>query len=34
VFDARFAITPQFFAAGASSATLTFTISAGPNVSC
>jgi hypothetical protein len=34
VFDAMFAITPQFFAAGASSATLTFTISAGPNVSC
>ena len=30
-FDAIFAITPQFFAAGASSATLTFTISAGPN---
>ena len=33
-FDAIFAITPQFFAAGASSATLTFTISAGPNVPC
>jgi hypothetical protein len=34
IFDAIFAITPQFFAAGTSSATLTFTISAGPNVSC
>lgn len=34
VFDAIFAITPQFFAAGASSATLTFTISAGPNAPC
>ena len=33
-FDAIFAITPQFFAAGASSATLTFTISTGPNVPC
>jgi hypothetical protein len=33
-FDAIFAITPQFFAAGTSSATLTFTISAGPNVAC
>jgi hypothetical protein len=33
-FDAIFAITPQFFAAGTSSATLTFTISAGPNVPC
>jgi len=33
-FDAIFAITPQFFAAGVSSATLTFTISAGPNVPC
>lgn len=33
-FDSIFAITPQFFAAGASSATLTFTISAGPNVPC
>ena len=33
-FDAIFAITPQFFAAGASSATLTFTIAAGPNVPC
>jgi hypothetical protein len=34
IFDAIFAITPQFFATGASSATLTFTISAGPNVPC
>jgi len=34
-FDAVFAITPQFFApTGTSSATLTFTISAGPNVPC
>lgn len=34
VFDAIFAITPQFFAAGVSSATLMFTIAAGPNVPC
>lgn len=34
IFDAIFAITPQFFAAGVSSATLTFTISAGPNAPC
>ena len=34
IFDAIFAITPQYFAAGTSSATLTFTISAGPNVPC
>lgn len=34
IFDAIFAITPQFYAAGASAATLTFTISAGPNVPC
>jgi hypothetical protein len=34
IFDAIFAITPQFFAASTSSATLTFTISAGPNVPC
>jgi hypothetical protein len=33
-FDAIFAITPQFFAAGTSAATLTFTISAGPNAPC
>jgi len=34
IFDTIFAITPQFFAAGTSSATLTFTILPGPNVSC
>ena len=34
VFDAIFALTPQFFAAGVSSATLIFTISPGPNVPC
>jgi hypothetical protein len=34
IFDTIFAITPQFFSAGASSATLTFTISAGPSVPC
>lgn len=34
IFDAIFAVTPQFFAAGTTSATLTFTISAGPNVPC
>lgn len=34
IFDTILAITPQFFAAGASSATLTFTISAGPSVPC
>ena len=34
VFDAIFTLTPQFFAAGVSSATLTFSISAGPNVPC
>lgn len=34
IFDAIFVITPQFFAGGASSATLTFTISSGPNVQC
>ena len=34
VFDAVFALTPQFFAAGISSATLIFTISPGPNVPC
>lgn len=33
-FDAIVAITPQFFAAGTSSATLTFTISAGPPAPC
>ena len=34
VFDAVFTLTPQFFASGISSATLIFTISAGPNVPC
>jgi hypothetical protein len=34
VFDAILTITPQFFAAGVSSATLTFSISPGPNVPC
>jgi hypothetical protein len=34
VFDAIFTLTPQFFAAGVSSATLIFTIAAGPNVPC
>ena len=34
VFDAIFTLTPQFFASGASSATLTFTISPGPNLPC
>lgn len=34
VFDAIFTITPQFFVAGVSAATLVFTISAGPNVPC
>jgi len=33
-FDAIFTLTPQFFAPGVSSATLIFTISAGPNVPC
>ena len=34
VFDAVFALTPQFFVAGVSSATLIFNISPGPNVPC
>lgn len=34
IFDAIFAVTPQFYAAGSTSATVTFTISAGPNVTC
>ena len=33
-FDFIFTVTPQFFAAGVSSATLIFTISPGPNVPC
>jgi hypothetical protein len=34
VFDAILAVTPQFFATGVSSATLIFSIAAGPNVPC
>ena len=34
VFNAVFALTPQFFASGVSSTTLIFTISPGPNVPC
>ena len=34
VFDAIFTIKPQFYASGNFNATLTFTISAGPNVKC
>lgn len=34
IFDAIFTITPQFYAAGSTTATVTFTISAGPNVPC
>jgi hypothetical protein len=34
VFDAVFALTPQFFVSGVSSTTLIFTISPGPNVPC
>ena len=34
VFDAVFVITPQFFAPGSASATLTFQIAPGPNVQC
>ncbi len=34
IFDAILAITPQYYAPGSTTATLTFTISAGPNVPC
>jgi hypothetical protein len=34
IFDAIFTIKPQFYVAGTFSATITFTISAGPNVPC
>jgi hypothetical protein len=34
VFDAIFTVTPQFFVAGISSATLIFSISPGPNAPC
>jgi len=33
-FDAIFTITPQFYAPGSAAATVTFTISNGPNVPC
>ena len=34
IFNAIFVVTPQFYAAGTTSATLTFTISTGPTVAC
>ncbi len=34
IFNAIFVITPQFYATGSTSATITFTISAGPSSSC
>lgn len=34
IFDAILTITPQFYATGTFSGTITFTISAGPNVLC
>ncbi|MFM9905140.1 MAG: hypothetical protein ACKVQJ_11290 [Pyrinomonadaceae bacterium] len=34
IFDAIFTITPQFYAAGTTSATITFTISSGPTANC
>jgi hypothetical protein len=34
VFDAIFCVTPQFYASGNTTATLTFTIGTGPNVPC
>lgn len=34
IFDAIIAVTPQFFAPSSTTATLTFTISSGPNVPC
>ena len=34
IFDAIFTITPQFYATGTTSATITFTISAGPSAPC
>ena len=34
VFDVILAVTPQFFSAGVSTATLVFTVSPGPNVPC
>ncbi len=34
IFDAIFTIKPQYYVSGTFSATITFTIAAGPNVSC
>jgi hypothetical protein len=34
IFDAIFTIKPQYYVSGTFSATITFTISAGPNVGC
>ena len=34
IFDAIFVVTPQFYATGTTSATLTFTISTGPTAPC
>lgn len=34
IFDAIFTIKPQYYVTGSFSATITFTISAGPNVGC
>jgi hypothetical protein len=34
IFDTIFVITPQFYAAGTASGTITFTISAGPTAPC
>jgi hypothetical protein len=34
IFDVIFVITPQYYAAGTAGGTITFTISAGPNVPC
>jgi hypothetical protein len=34
IFDAIFTIKPQYYTSGTFSATITFTISAGPNVGC
>ena len=34
IFDAIFTIKPQYYASGTFSATITFTIAAGPNVPC
>ncbi|MBV9240446.1 MAG: hypothetical protein JO314_00430 [Acidobacteria bacterium] len=34
IFNAIFCITPQYYAAGSTTATITFTIGAGPSVTC